>query len=94
LIIGIDGSKGAEAAVGAVAARKWPAGSEARIVNGAWTMPQLTSHRMVNPITEWIIEESARRFYPGSCRGMITPDRRRFQAARKLSAAQIKKIIE
>jgi hypothetical protein len=33
LIIGFDGSKGAEAAVEAVAARKWPAGSEARIVN-------------------------------------------------------------
>jgi nucleotide-binding universal stress UspA family protein len=60
LIIGVDGSKDAEAAVGAVAARKWPAGSEARIVNGAWAMPQLTSHRMVNPITEWIIEEKAR----------------------------------
>src|SRR5262252_3421546 len=33
LIIGVDGSKGAEATVEAVAARKWPAGSEARIVN-------------------------------------------------------------
>src|SRR5262249_61124981 len=60
LIIGVDGSKGAEAAVEAVAARKWPPGSEARIVNATWAMPPITSHRMINPITEWIIEEKAR----------------------------------
>ena len=60
LIIGIDGSKGAEAAVEAVAARKWPAGSEARIVNATWATPQLTSHRMVGPIIAWINEEKAR----------------------------------
>jgi len=60
LIIGVDGSKDAEAAAAAVAARKWPAGSEARIVNATWAMPRLTSHRMVNPITEWVVEEKAR----------------------------------
>jgi len=32
LVIGVDGSAGAEAAVRAVAARVWPAGSEARVV--------------------------------------------------------------
>ena len=60
LIIGVDGSKGAEAAVEAVAARKWPAGSEARIVNATWAAPQLTSHRMVGPIITWIAEEKVR----------------------------------
>jgi nucleotide-binding universal stress UspA family protein len=60
LIIGVDGSKGAEAAVEAVAGRKWPAGSEARIVNATWAAPQLTSHRMVGPIITWINEEKAR----------------------------------
>jgi nucleotide-binding universal stress UspA family protein len=60
LIIGVDGSKWAEAAVEAVAARKWPAGSEARIVNATWAAPQLTSHRMVGPIIAWINEEKAR----------------------------------
>jgi nucleotide-binding universal stress UspA family protein len=60
LIIGVDGSKGAEAAVEAVDARKWPAGSEARIVNATWAAPQLTSHRMVGPIIAWINEEKAR----------------------------------
>src|SRR5262245_5784867 len=60
LIIGVDGSKGAEAAVEAVTARKWSAGSEARIVNATWAAPQLTSHRMVGPIIAWINEEKDR----------------------------------
>jgi nucleotide-binding universal stress UspA family protein len=51
LIIGFDGSKGAEAAVEAVAARKWPAGSEARIVNATGG---------VGSIIIWIAEEKAR----------------------------------
>jgi nucleotide-binding universal stress UspA family protein len=60
LIVGFDGSKGAEAAVEAVAARKWPAGSEARIVNATWMTPQLSSHQMVGSIITWIAEEKAR----------------------------------
>jgi nucleotide-binding universal stress UspA family protein len=60
LVIGVDGSEDAEAAVDAVAARKWPAGSEARIVSGTWAAPQITSHRMVGPITNWILVEKAR----------------------------------
>lgn len=59
LIVGVDGSKGAEAAVATVAARQWPAGSEVRIVNATWAMPQLTSQHMVGPITQWIMEEKA-----------------------------------
>jgi nucleotide-binding universal stress UspA family protein len=60
LIIGVDGSKGAEAAVEAVASRKWLAGSEARIVNATWAEPQLTSQRMGGPLIEWIAGEKAR----------------------------------
>jgi nucleotide-binding universal stress UspA family protein len=60
LIIGVDGSKVAEAAVEAVAGRKWPAGSEARIVNATWATPQITSDRGVGPIIKWMAEEKAR----------------------------------
>jgi nucleotide-binding universal stress UspA family protein len=60
VIVGVDGSKGAEAAVEAVAARKWPAGSEARIVNATWAAPQLASRRMAGQIIAWINEEKAR----------------------------------
>jgi nucleotide-binding universal stress UspA family protein len=57
LIIGVDGSKDSEAAVAAVAARKWPAGSEARIVNATWATPEPTTQPVAGPITQWIIEE-------------------------------------
>jgi nucleotide-binding universal stress UspA family protein len=60
LIIGVDGSKGAEAAVNAVAARKWPAGSEVRVVNAAWTLPAVPADRMIGQIAEWIAQENAR----------------------------------
>jgi nucleotide-binding universal stress UspA family protein len=60
LIVGVDGSKDAEAAVEAVAARKWPAGSEARIVNATWPTPQITYHRPAGPIAKWILEEKVR----------------------------------
>ncbi len=60
LVIGVDGSKGAEAAVEAVAARKWPAGSEARIVNATWPTPQIASTRGAGAIITWIAEEKAR----------------------------------
>ena len=60
LIIGVDGSRYSEVAVEAVAMRKWPAGSEARIVNATWAMPPLTSQPMVGPINKWFTEEKAR----------------------------------
>lgn len=60
LIIGVDGSKWAEAAVAVVAARRWPQGSEARVVNATWALPDFTSQHMIGPITEWLTEEKAR----------------------------------
>ena len=78
LIVGFDGSKGAEAAVEAVAARKWPAGSEARIVNATWATPQFTSHQMAGSIITWVAEEKAR------IKKMID------EAADKLRAAALK----
>jgi nucleotide-binding universal stress UspA family protein len=78
LIIGVDGSKGAEAAVEAVAARKWPAGSEARIVNATWATTQITPNFGGSLITKWIAEEKAR------VKKMID------EAAGKLSAAALR----
>ncbi len=60
LLIAIDGSRGAMAAVDAVVARHWPAESQARLVNATWSMPPITAGRMVAPITDWIAEENAR----------------------------------
>jgi nucleotide-binding universal stress UspA family protein len=60
LIIGVDGSDGAGAAVEAVAARKWPAGSEARIVYATWATPQIVSDHGIGPINKWVLEEKVR----------------------------------
>jgi nucleotide-binding universal stress UspA family protein len=60
LIVGVDGSKDSEAAVTAVAARRWPAGSEVRLVNATWATPQPSSQPVAGPITEWLIEEKAK----------------------------------
>ncbi|MFN6202079.1 MAG: universal stress protein [Acidobacteriota bacterium] len=65
LIVGIDGSPGAEAAVGAVLERHWPAGCAVRIVNALWNLPAppvgLEQHEtMALQISEWVAHENAR----------------------------------
>ncbi len=57
LIVGIDGSKHATAAVEAVAKRKWPAGTEVRLVNGAWKIPMAASEPMLAQITAAVARE-------------------------------------
>jgi nucleotide-binding universal stress UspA family protein len=78
LVIGVDGSKDAEAAIEAVAARKWPAGSQARLVNATWAMPHLTSQHVIGPVTKWILEEKVR------------VKKTIYEAAAKLSAAGLR----
>lgn len=60
LIVGVDGSKGAEAAVNAVASRHWPQGSEARIVNGFPTVITVGAEYAAAAIAQWIADEKAR----------------------------------
>jgi nucleotide-binding universal stress UspA family protein len=60
IIIGVDGSKGSEAAVNMVASRHWPENSEARIAHACWRIPTVTSEHMLNRIAGWIAEEHAR----------------------------------
>lgn len=60
ILIAMDGSKGAMAAVDAVVARHWPVGSQVRLVNATWTVPPITSSRMAAPIADWIANENAR----------------------------------
>ncbi|MFN7945770.1 MAG: universal stress protein [Blastocatellia bacterium] len=59
IIVGVDGSKYAQAAVQSVAARNWPAGSEARIVNAAWSIPPTAHEPMMAHVAEWMARESA-----------------------------------
>jgi nucleotide-binding universal stress UspA family protein len=58
ILVGVDGSKGAETAVREVAARSWPKGSEARvcIVDDPLTPPGVA--RFIPPLKEEIEEEN------------------------------------
>jgi nucleotide-binding universal stress UspA family protein len=78
LVIGVDGSEDAAAAVETVAGRKWPAGSEAHIVYATWATPQIASDHGIGPINKWILEEKVR------VKKLI------YNAADKLSAAGLR----
>jgi nucleotide-binding universal stress UspA family protein len=84
LIIGVDGSKGAEAAVDVVASRHWLQGSEARIVSTLWRIPTVTSEPMLSQIAEWISGENAR------VKGMIESAERKLQAAGLVTSVVMK----
>jgi nucleotide-binding universal stress UspA family protein len=60
IIIGVDGSKGAEAAINAVVARDWPIGSEVRLINGCWKIPMATSQHALSQIAAWVESERAK----------------------------------
>jgi nucleotide-binding universal stress UspA family protein len=60
LIVGIDGSKWADAAVAEIASRDWPDGSEVRIVNSAWTIPPASDPGTAINFAEWIAQETER----------------------------------
>jgi nucleotide-binding universal stress UspA family protein len=60
LIMGIDGSKGAEGTIDVVARRHWPKGSEARIVNGFPVLPALGVEYADLALAQWISEEKER----------------------------------
>lgn len=60
IMIGVDGSHGADCAVEAVARRSWPAGSEVLLFTTDFVTPTLTSAHMVGPLLQWIDEERRR----------------------------------
>jgi len=60
IIVGIDSSRGAEAAVSLVASRHWPAGTEARIVNGLPLLPAIGVEYAAAELAQWIADEKAR----------------------------------
>jgi nucleotide-binding universal stress UspA family protein len=60
LIVGVDGSKGAEAAVNHMARRRWPSGSEVKIINGFPSLPALESKYADMALSRWIDEEKQR----------------------------------
>ncbi|HZS06825.1 MAG TPA: universal stress protein [Blastocatellia bacterium] len=84
IIIGVDGSKGAEAAINAVAGRHWPPGSEARMVNAAWTAPPVVYDHMVGQVAAWIARENAK------VQGMIEEALGKLQGAELLTSVVVR----
>ncbi len=54
LIIGIDGSAGAMAAVDAVANRCWPVSTEVRLINATWHLSPSGSEDTTAALAEWV----------------------------------------
>jgi hypothetical protein len=54
IMIGTDGSPGADAAVKAVAARNWPAGTEARVMAALDTMMYVGETVAQHPVLKWL----------------------------------------
>lgn len=60
LIVGVDGSAGADAAVRAIAKRHWPQDSEARIVNAPFILPPSTANYAVSETVKQLATENAK----------------------------------
>lgn len=60
IIVGVDGSDGAEAAAREVASRPWPAGTRALLLSVMPEIPSVASNRIIGPISKWLEEERAR----------------------------------
>jgi nucleotide-binding universal stress UspA family protein len=60
IIVGVDGSEEADAAVEEIASRDWPDGSEVRIVNSALTIPSASDPGTAVNYAEWVARETER----------------------------------
>src|SRR5262245_36836250 len=60
IIVGVDGSEEADAAVDEIASRNWPDGSEVRIANSSWTIPTASDPGTAVNLAEWIARETER----------------------------------
>jgi nucleotide-binding universal stress UspA family protein len=58
IIVGVDGSEEADAAVEEIASRDWPDGSEVRIVNSALTIPSASDPGTAVNLAEWVARET------------------------------------
>lgn len=58
IIVGYDGSAGADRAIASVAERKWSAGAEVRIISATDPVVPTSIGRFISPVAEWAEEES------------------------------------
>jgi nucleotide-binding universal stress UspA family protein len=86
IVVGVDGSPGAEEAVRAAAIRTWPAGSEMRIVAAFDTITPTMAGSLIPPVVQWAEEQN--RAALEIVNRMIESFEERFRAA-KLSVSNI-----
>ena len=60
ILVGVDGSAGAQVAVNEVAQRPWPPNTEVRLVTATWAAPHLFTEESASALTNWLAEEQAR----------------------------------
>ena len=61
ILIGIDGSAEAEAAVKVVANRSWPSGAEVCLINATWMWPAMEADTApATALSEWMVREKMR----------------------------------
>lgn len=60
IVVGVDGSEEADAAVEEIASRNWPDGSQVRIVNSSWTIPAGSDPGTAVNLAEWVARETER----------------------------------
>jgi nucleotide-binding universal stress UspA family protein len=60
IVVGVDGSDGARAAVEVITHRNWPEKSEARVVAAVGTFPPVASEQMAIEVEKWISNENER----------------------------------
>lgn len=96
LIIGFDGSKGAQAAVEAVAGRHWGKDCEIRLVAAIDSLTPTNIGRFISPVVEWVEDEmTAEREWVGNLAEPALKKLRDagFDAAFHLSAGNPKQIL-
>ena len=75
IMIGVDGSAGAEAAVKEVANRNWPANTEVLLVTATWAAPHLFTEASASALMQWLADEQAR------LEGIVQSSQEKLQAA-------------
>ncbi len=60
ILVGVDGSAGAETVVDVIAHRNWPPNTEVQLVNATWAAPHLFTEASASALMDWLAEEHAR----------------------------------
>jgi nucleotide-binding universal stress UspA family protein len=88
IVVGVDGSAGAEEAARAVAAREWPAGSEVRLVAAFDTITPTMAGALIPPVVHWAEGENLAAV--ALVRSMVESMEAQFRSA-KLSVSPVVK---